>query len=96
MTRLIQSVSSARFYFELSGKSNYCMNLIVISSDLYGWFTPKLNLQPSGFRLASNWLQTSFRLVNAVGLHWCSMVPLTAILESEARLKPFGCDFNLL
>ena len=53
-----------------------------------GSFTPKLNLQPTGFRLPSNWLQTSFRLVNAVGLHWCSMIPFTPILESEASREP--------
>ena len=46
-----------------------------------GSFTPKLNLQPTGFRLTSNWLQTSFTLVNAFGLHWCCMVPFTPILE---------------
>ena len=57
-------------------------------STRYGSFTPKLNLQPTGFRLASNWLQTSFTLVNAFGLHWCCMVPFTPILELEASREP--------
>ena len=45
----------------------------------HGSFTPKLNLQPTGFRLAADWLLTGLRLVNAVGLHWYSMVPFTPI-----------------
>ena len=43
---------------------------VIICLFSYGSFTPKLNLQPTGFRLTPDWLQTSFRLVNAVGLHW--------------------------
>ena len=39
-------------------------------TDSHGSFTPKLNLQPTGFRLVSNWLQTSSRQVK------CSWVTL--------------------
>ena len=53
-----------------------------------GSFSPKLNFQPTGFRLAPDWLWTSFRLVNAVGLHWWSTVSFTPILESNASWEP--------
>ena len=44
-------------------------------------------------RLSSDWLQTGKM---QLGLHWFSMVPFTPILESEASLKPVGCNFNLV
>ena len=35
-----------------------CLALCYLNLKSNGSFTPKLNLQPTGFRLASNWLQT--------------------------------------
>ena len=45
-------------------------NLILVWTRHYGSFRPKLNLQPTGFRLALDSLRTSFRLVK------CNWVPL--------------------
>ena len=36
----------------------------------YGSFTPKLNLQPTGFRLASNRLQTGKMQLGYIGIAW--------------------------
>ena len=36
----------------------------------YGSFTPKLNLQPTGFRLASNWLQTGKIQLGYTSIAW--------------------------
>ena len=35
-----------------------------------GSFTPKLNLQPTGFRLAPNWLQTGKMQLGCIGIAW--------------------------
>ena len=56
-------------------------------------FHTKYKLQLTGFRLAPNWLQISFRLEKC---NWSCMAPFTPIFESEASLEPVGCNFNLV
>ena len=64
----------------------------------YGSFTPELNLQATSLKDTPELLHTSFRLVNAVGLHWCSIAQFTRILESKTSLEPVGskCEYRLL
>ena len=35
----------------------------------------------TGFTLAADWLQSCFRVLNSVGLHWCRIITVTQLLE---------------